>query len=164
MDFFSGKEQLCKWDKYLAKNNFANRIASNCKIWHQGASRKKNTRLLWGLTSCERQRPSQAPSFKISSFISKGYMHVRKSQRSYQYINIVVTKFFYGTTTWSTDVALSSAPRHKKLYFFLRYCLEDTTPLNVWKGFLKLGQLYLKGFAMNRFSREKNSYRCCCVS
>lgn len=107
MDFFSGKEQLCKWDKYLAKNNFANRIASNCKIWHQGASRKKNTRLLWGLTSCERQRPSQAPSFKISSFISKGYMHVRKSQRSYQYINIVVTKFFYGTTTWSTDVVLA---------------------------------------------------------
>lgn len=105
--FFSGKEQLCKWDKYLAKNNFTNRIASNCKIWHQGATRKKNTRLLWGLTSCERQRPSQAPSFKISSFISKGYMHVRKSQRSYQYINIVVTKFFYGTTTWSTDVVLA---------------------------------------------------------
>ena len=50
---------------------------------------------------------------------------------------------------------VSSAPRHKKLYFFLRYCLEDTTPLNVKKGFLKLGQLYLKGFAMNRFSREK---------
>lgn len=68
---------------------------------------------------------------------------------------IVDTKFFYGTTTWSTDVVLSSVPRHKKLYFFHRYCLEDTTPPNVWKGFLKLGQLYLKGFAMNRFSRKK---------
>ena len=48
-----------------------------------------------------------SPSFKISSFISKGYMHVRKSQTSYQYINIVVAKFFYGTTTRSTDVVLA---------------------------------------------------------